>query len=368
MRKILGILFLAFAVFACQTPKDEFLIKGTISGVDKGKIYMIKLAEETPQVIDSTEATGGKFTFKGKMEIPDLRLLRLNKSEYFAQFFLDNANVTIEAKKDSLRKTKITGSPTNDISNLYSVEMAKVSKQVADIQNKYRAAMQKGSQEEADNAKIDYQALMDNNLVFTKNFVKQHSNSVVSAFITLNQLAPQIEANELDSIVSKFPPELDKSVFVVQLKQIIEKNKKTEVGALAPDFTLNTPDGKPFQLSSLKGKIVLVDFWAAWCAPCRQENPNVVKLYQQYHSKGFEILGVSLDKNKEDWVKAIKDDKLDWIHVSDLLYWESAAAQLYAVTKIPQSFLLDKEGKILAKDKEIRGEGLAKKLAELFPN
>ena len=129
---------------------------------------------------------------------------------------------------------------------------------------------------------------------------------------------------------------------------------------------MNDTEGKPVQLSSLRGKVVLVDFWAAWCGPCRQENPNVVRLYQQYHSKGFEILGVSLDRTKEDWLKAIAADNLTWIHVSDLQYWQNAAARLYGVNAIPQSFLLDKDGKIIGKG--LRGEDLANKLAEIFPN
>ena len=138
------------------------------------------------------------------------------------------------------------------------------------------------------------------------------------------------------------------------------------MGTIAPDFTMNNPEGKPIQLSSLRGKVVMIDFWASWCGPCRQENPNVVKLYQQYHEKGFEIIGVSLDRTKEDWVKAIQDDKLTWIHVSDLQYWQNAAALLYSVKLIPQSYLLDKEGKIIAKG--LRNEQLDKKLKELFPN
>lgn len=368
MRKILGMLLLAFAVYSCQNAKDEFQIKGNISGVDKGKVYLLKVVQGMPQTVDSTDVEAGKFSFKGKMETPDLRVLRLNERDYFAQFFLDNSKITVEAQKDSLAKTKITGSPSQDIFMSFVNEMEKVGKQVGAIQDKYRNAIQNNKTEEADNARIDYQALMDNNMVYTKNFVKEHANSVVAAYITLNQLAPQVDASELDSIVSKFPPELDNSEYVKQLKEIIEKNKKTAIGALAPDFTLNTPDDKPFQLSSLKGKVVLVDFWASWCGPCRQENPNVVKLYQQYHSKGLEIVGVSLDKNKEDWVKAIKDDKLDWIHVSDLQYWNSEVARLYSVNAIPQSFLLDQDGKIIGKGEDIRGEGLAKKLAEIFPN
>jgi len=366
MRNVLTILVFVLTVLSCQSAKDEYSIKGTIAGVETGKVYLLKLVGEQPQSIDTADVVGGKFTFKGKMVTPDIRMLRLNDQDYFAQFFLDNANITVTAKKDSLRSTKITGSPTQDIFKTYIAEMEKLNKEVLALQGKYQNAMSTGNTSEADKAKIDYQAIIDNNKVYTKNFVKEHSNSVVSAYITLFQLADQIDVAELDSLASKFAPELSKSEYVVKINERIQEQKKTAIGIVAPDFTMNDPEGKPIQLSSLRGKIVLVDFWAAWCGPCRQENPNVVKLYQQYHDKGFEILGVSLDKNKEDWLKAIKSDNLTWMHVSDLQYWQNAAARLYGVNAIPQSFLLDKDGKIIGKG--LRGEQLANKLMELFPN
>ena len=366
MRNVLAILVFVLTVFSCQSAKDEYSIKGSITGVETGKVYLLKLVGEQPQSIDTADIVGGKFTFKGKMESPDIRLLRLNDQDYFAQFFLDNANITVTAQKDSLRNTKITGSPTQDIFKTYVAEMEKLNKEVMALQGKYQNAMSTGNTSEADKAKIDYQALVDNNKVYTKNFVKEHSSSVVSPYITLFQLADQIDVAELDSIAGKFAPELSNSEYVIKIKELIQEQKKTAIGAVAPDFTMNDPDGKPISLASFKGKIVLVDFWAAWCGPCRQENPNVVKLYQQYHSKGFEILGVSLDRTKDDWLKAIKDDNLTWTHVSDLQFWQNAAARLYGVNAIPQSFLLDKDGKIIGKG--LRGEQLANKLMELFPN
>ena len=366
MRNVLTILVFALAVFSCQSAKDQFSIKGSIAGVETGKVYLQKLVDGQPQSVDTADVVGGKFTFKGKMEMPDIRFLRLNEQDYFAQFFLDNASITVAANKDSLRNTKITGSPTHEVFKIYIAEMEKLSKEVKALQDKYQNAMSMNNTDAAEKAKIDYQAMIDNNKVYTKNFVKEHSNSIVSAYIALFQLADQIDGTELDSITSKFAPEISKSEYVVKLKELVQEQKKTAIGALAPDFTMNDTEGKPVQLSSLKGKIVLVDFWASWCGPCRQENPNVVKLYQQYHGKGFEILGVSLDKTKEDWLKAIKDDNLTWIHVSDLQFWQNAAARLYGVNAIPQSFLLDKDGKIIGKG--LRGEQLAKKLMELFPN
>jgi len=366
MRNYFAILVLGLAVFACQTAKDEYSIKGSIAGVETGKVYLQKLVDGQPENIDTADVVDGKFEFKGKIAMSDIRFLRLNEKDYIAQFFLDNASIKIEANKDSLRNTKITGSPTQDVFQIYINEMEKLNKEVMALQGKYQNAMTSGNTNEAEKAKIDYQAMIDNNLVYSKNFVKEHPTSIVSAYITIAQLATQIEGAELDSIVSKFPAEISTSEYVVKLKKIVQEQKKTAVGTIAPDFTMNDTEDKPVQLSSLRGKVVLIDFWASWCGPCRQENPNVVKVYQKYRTKGFEILGVSLDRGKAEWLQAIKDDKLEWLHVSDLQYWQNAAARLYAVNSIPQSFLLDQDGKILAKG--LRGEQLEKKLAELFPN
>lgn len=364
MRNILATLVLVTVFFSCQT-KDEFSIKGTIAGVDSGKVYLQKIVDGRPQSIDTADVKEGKFEFKGKMDIPDIRILRLNEQDYFAQLFLDNSKIKVEAKKDSLMATKITGSPSQDIFKGYIIEVERLNKDVAKLQENYQNAMSSGNTTEAQKIEVDHQALMDNMKVFTKNYVKEHNSSVVAAYITLVQLSNQIEGSELDSIVSKFPQEISQSEYVVKLKEIADAMRKTAVGVEAPDFTMNDPEGKPVPLSSLRGKVVMIDFWASWCGPCRQENPNVVKLYQQYHDKGFEILGVSLDRTKEEWVKAIQDDQLTWLHVSDLQFWQSSAAGLYGVNSIPQTYLLDKEGKIIAKG--LRSKELAAKLAELFP-
>ncbi|MFK7773667.1 MAG: TlpA family protein disulfide reductase [Saprospiraceae bacterium] len=152
--------------------------------------------------------------------------------------------------------------------------------------------------------------------------------------------------------------------YMVELKKNIENAKNFVIGGVAPDFEQNTLDGQPMKLSSLRGKVVLVDFWASWCGPCRRENPHVVKLYDKYKSKGFEVLGVSLDRTKEKWEKAITKDKLTWSHVSDLKGWKNQVAKQYSVTSIPHTILLDKEGRILARN--LRGADLDAKLKELF--
>ncbi len=148
------------------------------------------------------------------------------------------------------------------------------------------------------------------------------------------------------------------------LKESIDKERSFMMGGVAPDFSQNDPEGTSISLSDLRGKVVLVDFWASWCGPCRRENPNVVRMYEKYKDKGFEILGVSLDRNKEKWLQAIDQDGLEWLHVSDLKGWQNEVAKQYGVSSVPQTFLLDAEGKIIGKN--LRGQRLINKLAQLF--
>ena len=166
-------------------------------------------------------------------------------------------------------------------------------------------------------------------------------------------------------LAEKYLKEFPSGRFSDRFKKDVAGAGNTRVGSPAPDIILNNPEGKQLKLSSLKGKVVLLDFWSSWCGPCRKENPNVVKLYQQYKTKGFEIFGVSLDNSKDKWIQAIKADNLTWLHVSDLGGWQSAPAKLYQVSSIPTTFLIDKKGNILAKG--LRGQALEQKLAQLFP-
>ncbi|MFN7119545.1 MAG: peroxiredoxin family protein [Saprospiraceae bacterium] len=165
-----------------------------------------------------------------------------------------------------------------------------------------------------------------------------------------------------EQFVNEFKAEMPE--LTAQIKKQLEYAKSFEIGGTAPDFTQQTPDGKDLKLSDLRGKVVLIDFWASWCGPCRRENPNVVKVYSKYKDKGFEILGVSLDNSRERWLQAIQQDGLTWLHVSDLKYWQNEVAQLYSVRSIPHTILLDAEGKIVARN--LRGPALEEKLAEIF--
>jgi peroxiredoxin len=197
-----------------------------------------------------------------------------------------------------------------------------------------------------------------------KEFIENHPASYVTPSV-LNEIDYYLEADELDSLLNALDPSLNKVQTVITLRDRLVNLKTVAIGQKAPDFTLNDADGNPVSLYSKIGgdtKLLLVDFWAAWCPPCRQENPNVVKVWQKYHKKGFDVMGVSLDQSKEDWLKAISDDKLTWTQVSDLKYWDCAPAKIYAVRAIPANFLIDGNGIIIGHN--IRGEALEAKVKE----
>jgi peroxiredoxin len=174
-----------------------------------------------------------------------------------------------------------------------------------------------------------------------------------------------MEGSEIESYIKDMDTAVANTEIITSLKERVVKMKSVEVGQKAPDFTLNDPEGSPVSLYSKVGpRLLLIDFWAGWCPPCRQENPNLVKVYKEFNKKGFDVFGVSLDRTKEEWVKAIADDKLTWTHVSDLQYWNNEAAGLYAVNSIPANFLLDENGIIIGKN--LREEALYNKVKEVL--
>jgi peroxiredoxin len=195
-------------------------------------------------------------------------------------------------------------------------------------------------------------------------FSRANSNSVLAPYLGLMFLNEPGNELTMRNLYDSLTPGIQQSFFGKKLSELVTAASSTAIGAAAPDFQMNDVNGKPVSLSSFKGQYVLVDFWASWCGPCRQENPNLVKAYNTFKDKGFTILGVSLDKDKKAWVKAIAEDKLSWTHVSDLQFWNNAAARLYRVQAIPANFLLDKEGKIIAKN--LRGKDLELELAKVL--
>ncbi len=263
---------------------------------------------------------------------------------------------------------EIKGSPDHDLINSVQamVQESQAGPAMQAIENEFQQAVQTKNEKRIAELQSQAMTLMENNTLKLVAFLKDQPVSL-GLFNVLQDPNLIDKDKHIDLFISsaeKFKREWPTYSYTKELNNQVEKLKVTAVGQIAPEISLANPSGEIVRLSSLRGKYVLIDFWAKWCGPCRRENPNVVKAYKRFKDKGFEVFGVSLDRNKEDWVKAIAEDGLTWTHVSDLKYFESQAAKDYNINAIPFSILLDKSGKIIAKN--LRGAALEKKLEEVI--
>jgi peroxiredoxin len=347
-------------------PTDQYVINGTINGLTNEYVYLF-YPQGDEYTTDSVRANNGSFVFKGKIPNPALYSLALSKRSTRLPIFMQPGTVMVTANKDSISKGTITGAPLDLLYKEHRRELdSKVFTRLQAIEKKY--AVMKASPSDKLPDSLAKQQSRETQAAFgladslSQQFIKAHSSSVVSAYLA--QAYYEMEPEKLEQIYSTLAPQGQQSYYGKQIRTFLDEQAKIGIGRTAPAFSMADTTGKSVALSSLRGKYVLVDFWASWCGPCRKENPNVVAAYQKYHDKGFEILGVSLDDKKRLWEKAINADNLTWYHVSDLKGWKNEAAGLYSIKSVPTSFLLDKDGKIIAKN--LRGEALHKKLAELL--
>ena len=359
MKKFLTLIAFFPALLFAQNPAKGFEIKGNVSGITDGKVQIVTMTDDHT-AIASDSIKNGVFTLKGSVTEPTLYFIVMS-NEQPQYLYLENKPISITGSKSDIKNIKIEGSQ----SHTDFVEFNKTFNPLIAELNGFAALIQRESDEKKKEELFKkYDSVVNKVNTEVGKFVEAKKSSYDSAFLI--SVSAQVLGNPIvmEQRFNMLSEEVRNSEMGKGLAQSIAYFKVGAVGTDALDFTQNDVNGKPIALSSFKGKYVLLDFWASWCKPCRLENPNVVKVYNKFKDKNFTVLGVSLDQSKDAWLKAIQTDKLAWHHVSDLQQWNNAAAQKYRVQSIPGNFLIDPNGKIVARD--LRGEDLERKLCEFI--
>lgn len=367
MKKVLGFIVLGLIIIACNSvPENGFSLTGELTGevADSTEVYL-RTTDSLRQFIevDTVLVQNGSFEFSGLIEKPTLHYVYVENVRGNVPVVLENGKIEIKAQKDSLAFAKLSGSPQNEMFMQYLLEIRRMSA----IGRTFNEDLQKAraAQDEAtiQSLREEYFELQEKGKQFEVDFINDNPNSLIGAII-LERMAAQkgLPVLEIEELVKKLTPEIQDTEPVKRLTKMIAEMKATAIGSTAPDFSGPNPNGAILALNDIKGKLTLIDFWAGWCKPCRNENPNIVAVYEKYKDKGLEVVGVSLDRNREQWLQAIEDDNLSWNHVSNVQYFQDPIAKLYSVNAIPAAFLIDENGVIVAKN--LRGPALEAKVAE----
>ncbi|MDG3582079.1 TlpA disulfide reductase family protein [Galbibacter pacificus] len=368
MRKIGSILLLFVALVACNKTKDNtYKVTVNVEGVEDGKkVYLQKPVDgQRPEVLDTLEVKEGSFEFSGETEGPEMHYLYFEGIRGVLPIILEEGNISVTAYKDSLNFSKIEGTPSNEDFTAFIQSSRNIRKKMMDIQKQGMEAQQKGDTVTLNTLKETFEEVQQEAKDYEQDFVANNKDSYISLLVIQQMMRTKSKTpEEVNTLFKGLSEDIRNTEMGKSIAKELGDIDKLAIGAIAPDFSAPTPDGETISLKESLGKVTILDFWAAWCKPCRAENPNLVALYKEYHDKGLNVVGVSLDRKAEDWKKAIEEDQLPWKHMSNLKFWQDPIAQLYNIRSIPATYILDEDGKIIAKD--LRGEALNEKIASLL--
>ena len=357
-----------FLITSCNSEPGSYTISGNIEIKDGLQVYrVVANLNGQPSKIDSALTKDNQFVMKGIAVNPSISFIQVEGLNFNLPVIVEEGNVRMDIYKDSIDSSRISGTTSNDHFNDYKFETKDFVKSIEEIGIELQQAARVGNNELVKDLQEDYKNIQDQIHVYEIDFLKRNYDSYLSVILLERFIANKnvLSVSEAKEIYNSFTDRIKKSDIGKKIETILNNPEQpVDIGSFAPNFSAPTPDGKILNLNDELGKITLLEFWASWCGPCRRENPNLVKIYNKFNKKGFEIIGVSLDKSKPQWLRAIEDDYLIWKHVSNLKFWQDPIARLYKVRAVPASFILDEKGIIIARN--LRGFQLESKISELF--
>jgi peroxiredoxin len=350
MKKII-IILTAIAFFACQpAEKGNFTLTGFVDGQETGMVYLQDRVAGLMIDLDSTTIENGVFILEGQMEYPQMYYLRVEGVPGRVALFMENANMEIKIEQREPINFIVSGSKSHDIYMEFNSLMEPFDENLRAMQQ------QLVELELADNA-VEVEKVREKIAATEKDkrdqvveFVRRYGQTTVAVFIASRNLLRGPTPKEIREVFSGFDTELKGTRYYDEFEASLLALERVDIGMPAVDFTLASVTGEEVSLSDYRGKVILISFWASWCPYCRVSNPDLVKVYDKFKDQNFEVIGVSLDRNHEAWVKGIEEDGLQWVHVSDLKGWQSGPASEYAVRSIPQNVLIDAQGIIIGRD------------------
>ena len=372
MKKIIfRVLSLSSLIFlsSCGSSNNQFELIGNADVSDGTMIYVLQADQNNqPYIKDSTSVQSNSFKFKGISSTPQISYIQVNGVNGYVLAILENGDIKADIYKDSISKSRVYGTKSNDDFIKYKAETKYLVDTMNNISSDAQSAIMNGDVDTAMELEKEYNSKEREVMLYEWDFIVDNLDSYMSALLLeVFMIENKVNKDSIIDVYESFSNRIKVSDVGKNIADLLSQfEDPIEVGEIAPDFTAPSIDGPDITLSNelLNNKVTLLDFWAAWCRPCRIENPNLVRLHKKYKSSGFDIIGVSLDRTREQWEQAVIDDNLPWTQVSNLNFWNDPVARRYSIRSIPQSYLLDKNGLVMGKN--LRGQELEDRILALL--